>query len=183
LQRNRVPIAAALFSVIFATSGCGDGSQEPSRYVSRSQSDSSRDFGATNTTLLAEGWHVIELMSASDYPQGPLRLGDPNLSCMVETEVIQATDASGNNIFDGRRTRGFRYIVRFKWSQLASGGLGGDDLTGSTTLFGSDWGPARIYLPERAEYLFQARASGSGRTGTVERCRFRVELRRERSPR
>jgi hypothetical protein len=183
-QCTRSIAGVVLVAAMFTISACGDGSPKPSTYLSRTHSESSQAFSQKDTPLLAEGWHSIKLESASDHPTA-FGVSDPNTSCMVEAEIIQVTDADGNKILTGNRaflrTTGFHYVVRFKWSRAASGGLG-DYLTGSTTLYGSDWGPVRIYLPETAEYLFQARG-GSGRTGTLERCRFNVSLSRDRSRR
>jgi len=172
MRIRSVSAISAVSLLLVTATGCA--SDSTFSYLSRNHWDGSSE----STTRLAEGWHTIELMSASDYPQGPFRTGDENRSCMVQAEIIQATDTADREIFNGRTTTGFRYIARFKWSELAAGGLDGADLTGSTTLFGSDWGPVRIYLPETAEYLFQARASGGGRTD-IEVCRFRVVLRSE----
>ncbi len=184
-QRTRSIAGVVLVAAIFIISACGDGSPQPSTYLSRTQSDSSQDFSEKDTPLLAEGWHTIKLESASDHPKDNFFISNQNLGCMVQAEVIQATDADGNKLLIGsrpfRRTTGFHYVVRFKWSTAASGGLG-DHLTGSRTLYGSDYGPVRIYLPETAEYMFVARG-GRGRTGTLERCRFNVSLTRERPQR
>ncbi len=151
--------------------GCTSDQADTSVYLSQRNSGSVKSIKD-----LEAGTYAIRLNSASDYPTGLYRTGDPTRSCRYQVEVIQLTDAQGNNIYDGFRTRGFRYIARFRWIREASGGLDAPDLNGSKTLFSGD-GPILVQLPERAKYEVRARGSGFGRT-ELETCRFSVSMRR-----
>ena len=163
---------ALCVALALSASACGESGPDTYTYLSQ------RNSGLASTTdYLAAGTYAVRLTSAKDSP-GALFLSDTSQRCRYEIEVIQTTDEAGNQIFDGRRTSGFRYIVRFRWIREASGRLDAPDLDGSRTLFNGD-GPVMVALPETANYEIRARAGGRGRTD-IESCTFAVELRRER---
>ena len=170
-QSTNVLRLIALLILVMIPLGCTSEEADTSVYLSQRNSGS-----VTSTSQLEAGTYAIRLASASDYPTGPFRSGDPSRSCRYQVEVIQTTDAQGNTIYDGFRTSGYRFIARFRWIREASGGLDRPDLNGSETLFSGD-GPILVQLPERAKYMVRAGASGSGRT-EIETCRFSISMRR-----
>ena len=175
IARRHLALLLPLFSIAVLTSSCGG--ERPDDFVYLSQ----RNTGTISRTMLLEGGpYTVRLPSARDYPTGPYRTGDRSITCRYQVEIIQTTDAAGNSIFDGQQTRGFRYIVRFRWSPEMSGGLDRADLDGSQTLFSGD-GPVVVNLPESARYEIRARSSPTRGRTDIEICSFAVEMRRQRS--
>lgn len=178
--RSRFVLLLTVAGLSITTASCGQGdggaSVRGETFVRLAQGNSGT---ITATRLLEEGTFSVRLSSARNHPSGVARIRTSQTICRYQVEVVQTENSAGEAIFDGRTTEGFRYIIRFRWTPAASGGLSGRDLDGSLTLLEGDGdGPVLLHIPETARYQIRARNVGGYSPGDPGVCSFVTEVRR-----